>query len=152
MDEKIDIALRKEDKQMKADTQMITINVEAEKLFEFVSNPENLAKWEVDICNGIRKIGEDWLVETAIGDLKLKVVSDANTGVVDYHLTPPLPIRVSLFTRVLKNGLASEFIVTHFQLPLIPNFEKQKDKVRIGLEKLKEIMEGSGLGVLENDL
>jgi hypothetical protein len=106
----------------------------------------------VDICNGIRKIGEDWVVETAIGDLKLKVVSDANTGVVDYHLTPPLPIRVSLFTRVLKNGAASEFIVTHFQLPLIPNFEKQKDKVRIGLEKLKEIMEGSGLGVLGDNL
>jgi len=123
------------------DTQQIAINVDSEVLFDFLSKPENMSKWATGICSGVRQVGDEWVVETMMGDVKLKMVSDKELGVIDYHLLPPVPIQIALYCRVLENSQASEFTVTHFQIPLLPNFEKQKQMITRAMNKLKEIVE-----------
>jgi hypothetical protein len=122
-------------------TQQITIEVERDELFGFLINPANMAKWATGICSGVRQVGDEWLVETMMGDVKLKLVIDKELGVIDYHLLPPVPIQIALYCRVLKNGSGSEFIVSYFQIPLLPNFEKQKQMITKAINKLKEIVE-----------
>ena len=126
---------------MNCDTQQITIEVERDELFEFLSNPENMAKWATGICSGVRQVGDEWVAETMMGDVKLKMVSDKELGVIDYHILPPVPVQIALYCRVLKNNLGSEFIVSYFQIPILPNFEAQKKMVTKAINKLKEIAE-----------
>lgn len=128
---------------MKSDTQAITIEVDRNELFDFISNPENLAKWATGFCKGIHQDDEQWIVETSMGDVKLRCVSDKELGVVDYYLIPPLPIKVVVHSRILPNGKGSEFIFTQFQIPFMPDgaFERQKEKAAEQLSALKEMME-----------
>ena len=128
---------------MNSDTQSITINVAPAKLFDFLTNPENLARWASSLCQSVRKDGDQWLLQSKLGDLKLRIVSDKTFGVIDYHISPPLPMKFIAYSRIIPNGQASEFTFTQFQLPLLPAsfFEKQKDSLKKELSTLKDIME-----------
>jgi len=128
---------------MQVDTQAVTINVAPKKLFEFLSNPENLAKWAKGLCKGVYREGNGWAIETDIGRVGLKCLSNAELGVIDYHISPPLPLKIVAYSRVVPNKKGSVFVFTHFQLPLVPEkvFEQQKKRVGEGLAALKVLME-----------
>jgi hypothetical protein len=129
---------------MNSDTQSITINVPPAKLFDFLTNPENMARWASSLCQSVTKDGDQWLLESKMGQLKLRIVSNKDCLTIDYHITPPLPIKFVAYTRIIPNGQASEFLFTQFQLPLLPAsfFEKQKESLKKELATLKDIMEG----------
>ena len=128
---------------MNSDTQSITINASPAKLFDFLTNPENMARWASGLCQSVTKDGDQWLLESKMGQLKLRIVSNKDCGTIDYHITPPLPIKIIAYTRIIPNGQGCEFLFTQFQLPLLPAsfFEKQKDSLKKELTTLKDIME-----------
>jgi hypothetical protein len=45
-------------------TLSISIDCHPAKVYEFVSNPENLPKWATAFCKSVRKSGNDWIMET----------------------------------------------------------------------------------------
>ena len=128
---------------MKSDTQAITINVDQKKLFEFIADPVNLPKWATSLCKSVRADGDVWIMETEMGEVTLNLVTDAKLGVVDFHISPPLPIKIIVNSRILPNGNTSEYIFTQFQIPFMPDstFEKQKQKVAEQLGLLKTYLE-----------
>lgn len=128
---------------MKSDTQSITIEIAKDELFNFISNPENMAKWAPSLCSEARKDGNTWVLSTKMGDVKLTSNINQEFGIVDFYLAPALPIKIAIYTRMVPNGSSSEFMLTHFQIPFTPEsaFEKQKDKIREGLTALKRILE-----------
>ena len=114
---------------MRSDTQTITINVSKEKLFGFLSDPLNLPKWAVGLCKSVHEDADGWIVETKLGEVGLNVVANSDLGIIDYHLSPALPIKIFVYSRVFPNGEWSEYIFTQFQFPLVTDgiFEEQKE-------------------------
>ena len=62
---------------MRADTQTITLPVSTEEAFAFLAEPENLPRWAVGFARGIRREGDAWIVQTAQGEMPIRVVTDA---------------------------------------------------------------------------
>ena len=101
---------------MHADTQTITLPVSFEEAFSFLAQPENLPRWAVGFARGIRREGDDWIVQTAQGEMPVRVVADALRGTIDFHMRAP-GIEVIAYSRVVPNDAGTEYVFTQFQQP-----------------------------------
>jgi len=128
---------------MNSDTQAITIGVGAASVFEFVSNPENLPKWAGGYFKGVYRDQDGWALETDLGRMALDVQADARTGLVDFHIQPPIPIKITASCKVTAAGSSSHLTFTHYQIPFLPPkyFERQKQEIAKSLSVLKQLME-----------
>ena len=102
---------------MHADTQTITCPVSFEEAFSFLAQPENLPRWAVGFARGIRREGDDWIVQTAQGEMPVRVVADAQRGTIDFHMKAATGIEAIAYSRVLPNDSSTEYVFTQFQMP-----------------------------------
>ena len=102
---------------MCADTQTITLPVSAEEAFAFLAEPENLPRWAVGFARGIRRGGDAWIVQTAQGQMPLRVVADAAQGTIDFHMGVAPGLEAVAYSRVVPNDSGAEYVFTQFQLP-----------------------------------
>jgi hypothetical protein len=79
---------------MHADPQTITLPVSAEEAFGFLAEPENLPRWAVGFARGIRREGDAWIVQTAQGEMPVRVVAEATHGTIDFHMRVAPRLRV----------------------------------------------------------
>jgi hypothetical protein len=105
----------------RADTQTATLPCSAAQLFDFLSDPENLPRWAVGFCRGIRPNGDEWLVRTAHGEVGLRYVTDRALGVIDYHMSPAPGVEATAFSRVVPNGDGAVYVFTQLQPPGMPD-------------------------------
>jgi hypothetical protein len=102
---------------MHADTQTITLPVSAEEAFTFLAQPENLPRWAVCFAHGIRREGDAWIVQTAQGEMPVRVVADATRGTIDFHMGIAPRLEAVAYSRVVPNDSGAEYVFTQFQLP-----------------------------------
>ena len=102
---------------MHADTQTITLPVSAEEAFTFLAQPENLPRWAVGFARGIRREGDAWIVQTAQGEMPVRVVADATRGTIDFHMSISPNLEAVAYSRVVPNDSGAEYVFTQFQLP-----------------------------------
>jgi hypothetical protein len=102
---------------MYADTQTITLPVSAEEAFAFLAEPENLPRWAVGFARGIRREGETWIVQTAQGEMPVRVVAAAAHGTIDFHMGVAPGLEAVAYSRVVPNDPGAEYVFTQFQLP-----------------------------------
>jgi hypothetical protein len=102
---------------MNADTQTITLPVSAEEAFAFLAEPENLPRWAVGFALGIRREADAWIVQTAQGEIPVRVVADARHGTIDFHMGVAPGVEAVAYSRVVPNEAGAEYIFTQFQLP-----------------------------------
>ena len=102
---------------MGADAQAITLPASAEDAFAFLAQPENLPRWAVGFARGIRREGEGWIVQTAQGEMPVRVVADAAQGTIDFHMGVAPGLEAVAFSRVVPNDPGAEYVFTQFQLP-----------------------------------
>ena len=102
---------------MPADTQTVTLPVSFEEAFAFLAEPENLPRWAVGFARGIRREGDDWIVQTAQGEMPIRVVADALRGTIDFQMLVAPEFEAVAYSRVLPNGSGAEYAFTQFQLP-----------------------------------
>ena len=102
---------------MHADTQAITLPVSAEDAFAFLAEPENLPRWAVGFARGIRREGDAWIVQTAQGEMPVRVVADATQGTIDFHMAVTAELKAVAYSRVVPNDSGAEYVFTQFQLP-----------------------------------
>ena len=102
---------------MRADTQSITLPVSFEEAFAFLAEPENLPRWAVGFARGIRREGDDWIVQTAQGEMPIRVVSDAVRGTIDFQMRAAPGLVAVAYSRVVPNDSGAEYAFTQFQLP-----------------------------------
>jgi hypothetical protein len=102
---------------MYADTQTATLPVNAEEAFAFLAQPENLPRWAVGFARDIRREGADWIVQTAQGEMPIRVVAEAAQGTIDFHMEVASGLEAVAYSRVVPNDTGAEYVFTQFQLP-----------------------------------
>jgi hypothetical protein len=124
-------------------TLSISIDCDRAKVYEFVSNPENLPRWAKSFCKSVSKSNDDWIMETARGAMEVGFAKSNDFGVLDHYVNPTPEIEVYVPMRVLPNGSGSEVIFTLFQLPDMSNqqFAEDVGMVERDLKTLKDVLE-----------
>jgi hypothetical protein len=109
-----------------------------------MSNPERLPHWATAFCKSVCRAGDDWLVETTDGEMKVRFVAPNEFGVADHVATLPTGETVNVPLRVIANGSGSEVLFTLFQQPGMSDeqFKRDAAMVRRDLETLKGLLEG----------
>jgi hypothetical protein len=102
---------------MGADTQTITLPVSCEEAFAFLAQPENLPRWAVGFARGIRREGDEWIVQTAQGEMPIRVVADALQGTIDFQMRVAPGLEAVAYSRIVPNDSGAEYVFTQFQLP-----------------------------------
>lgn len=102
---------------MPADTQTVTLPVSFEEAFAFLAEPENLPRWAVGFARGIRREGDDWIVQTAQGEMPIRVVADAVRGTIDFQMRVAPELEAVAYSRVVPNDSGAEYAFTQIQPP-----------------------------------
>ena len=129
---------------MKSKTLTIFINCNPKKVYEFVSNLENLPKWAKTFCQSVEQSKGEWMIETPQGTVKIKIAPKNEFGILDHTVIPAPGVEVFVPMRVVPNGSGSEVIFTLFQQPDMSdeNFSKDQGMVEQDLATLKQVIEG----------
>ena len=106
---------------MRADTQAVTIPASHEEAFSFLAEPENLPRWAVGFARGVRRDGDGWLVQTAQGEVPVRIAADAARGTIDFHLGVAPGVEAVAYSRLVPNGSGTEYVFTQFQVPGMPD-------------------------------
>ena len=129
---------------LKSRTLSVAIDCDPRRVYEFVSQPENLPKWARMFCQSIKKSKDGWIVETPQGPVKARFTEKNQFGIVDHYVSPMSGVEVFVPMRVVPNGSGSEVIFSVFQ-PADMSEEKFAEDIRWveqDLNTLKSIMEG----------
>jgi len=129
---------------LKSRTLSVAINCDRKKVYEFVSNPENLPKWAKMFCRSIKKSNGGWIVETPQGPVKVRFIRKNEFGILDHYVSPAPGVEFLVPMRVVPNGSGSEVIFTLFQLAGMSDEEFAQDIgwVEQDLSNLRSIVEG----------
>jgi len=124
-------------------TLSVSINCPPDRVYAFVSNPENLPEWAAGLCKSVRKSDAGWIVETTQGPMNLRFAEKNDLGVLDHYVSPAPGVEVYVPMRVLPNGSGSELLFTLFQLPGMSDgkFAEDAGLVTRDLETLKAMLE-----------
>lgn len=128
---------------MTSNTQSIEIRTEAQDVLHFVANPENLPRWATGFCESIQRDGDGWSVKTPQGEVGLKIVSHAESGVVDFHMSPAPGVCAIASSRVVPSPVGAVYVFTQSQAPEMPDeaFQAQVDTLGEELKVLKNLLE-----------
>ena len=123
----------------------ISINKPQSVVYQFASNPENMAKWASGLSSGIKKEGDHWISESPMGKVKVTFPEKNEFGIIDHYVTISTGQTFYNPLRVIKNHEGSEVIFTLFRLPDVKDEEYKKDAETIlkDLQKLKSILEST---------
>jgi len=69
-------------------TLSVSIECHPDKVYEFISDPENLPKWATAFCKSVRKSNAGWFVDTPQGPMKVRFVERNDLGVLDHYVNP----------------------------------------------------------------
>lgn len=121
----------------------ISIDCHPAKVYELVSNPENLPKWATAFCKSVRKSANDWIIETPRGPMKVRFAEKNNFGVLDHYVNPAPGVEIYVPMRVLPNGSGSTVVFTLFRLPEMSDEQFAEDigMVERDLNTLKNLLE-----------
>jgi hypothetical protein len=108
-------------------TVRMTIERDPFEVYQFVSNPKNLATWASGLSAAV----------------KVQFVERNKFGVLDHYVSTKSGAEVYVPMRVFANGAGSEVLLTIFRQPGVSEekFAEDAHWVRRDLETLKELLE-----------
>ncbi len=125
-------------------TKTATFNAPKERVFDYISNIENLPKWATAFCRGLKKAGRDYKVVTPDGEVYFWIESDKKSGVLDMFGGPSKDSVVCWPARVAAlPDNTSLFIFTALQIPGVPDevFETQCKSLDEEIENIRRAVE-----------
>ena len=134
---------------MRSETQTVTIECDATKVFDYVADPANLPVWATGFARGVRREQKGWIVDTPQGEVGIRVETDPDLGVVDFHISPAPGAENVVRSRVVPNGTGADYVFTQLQFEGMPDevFEGQSKALSAELELLKSLLEGESRAV-----
>jgi hypothetical protein len=106
----------------------VSVDRNADDVCAFVSNPENLPQWAPAFCKSVRRAGEDWIVETPDGPVKIRFVDSNPFRVADHYVSPRPGVEIYVPMRVVANRSGgSEVIFTLFRQPDMTQEQFRRD-------------------------
>ena len=98
-----------------SDTQAISIDAPSSAVIDLLTDATAFPRWAAGFARSVRVEGDDWIVDTAEGQVRLRVRVSREFGTVDFLLADALPGReIGAFARVVPNGRRSELVFTQF--------------------------------------
>jgi uncharacterized protein YndB with AHSA1/START domain len=94
----------------RAETRSISIAAPPETVLELLSDARRLPDWAPAFARAVEPAGQDWLIDSGAGQLRVRVRVSEEYGTVDL-LRPDDPSRGARM-RVLSNEDGSEFLFT----------------------------------------
>lgn len=129
---------------MKSKTLSVAIGCDPKKVYEFVSNPENLPRWASAFCQSVRQVNNEWIIETPQGPMKVRFSDQNILGILDHYVSPAPPgVEIFVPMRVLSSGSGSTVIFTLFRQMGMSDEKYAEDQrwVKQDLNRLKNILE-----------
>src|SRR3989344_294694 len=124
-------------------TLSVTIICSPRKVYEFVSNPENLPRWATGLGKSVRKSDAGWVVDTPQGPVKIRFAEKNDFGVLDHYVILASGVEIYVPMRVVSNDSGSEVIFTLFKTPEMSDkqFAEDAGMVERDLKSLKRVLE-----------
>ena len=128
---------------MRADTKTVSIDADPQKIVQFLANPRNLPRWAVGFAKSVRQEGGRWYVNTAAGEMSVRISADERSGVVDFWISPAPGVETLAASRAIPGGRATEYTFTQFQTPGMTDeaFHQSVKALEHELTVLKALME-----------
>ncbi|KIL38067.1 hypothetical protein SD70_28765 [Gordoniibacillus kamchatkensis] len=127
----------------RSNTLSVSIERQADQVYEYIREARNLPHWANGLCRSIRESDGEWVIETPDGPATIRFVERNRFGVLD-HVVTLLSGRETLVPmRVMANGGGCEVILSVFQLPGVPDaaFADDAALVHKDLQALKSVLE-----------
>ena len=121
----------------------VSIDRPTAEAYDFLSVPENFARWASGLGGSLRRAGGDWIAETAEGPVKV-CFSERNTfGVLDHSVTLPQGRSVYVPLRVRPRSKGCELELTLFRQPEMSDekFAADAEWILRDLNAAKRILE-----------
>jgi hypothetical protein len=121
----------------------LSIDHPATQVYHFASNLENLPKWAAGLSQSIRKAGEEWIADSPMGVIKIKMAKANPFGILDHEVTLPSGAIIYNPMRVIANDEGSECVFTLYRRPGVSDedFDRDAQAVETDLKQLKSILE-----------
>jgi hypothetical protein len=127
----------------KSKTLSVSIDCPPDRVYAFVSNPENLPRWAAAFARSVRQTRSGWVVETADGPMGIEFVAENESGVLDHTVRLASGAQILNPMRVVPNGSGNEVIFTLFQPSGMSDqkFTEDAGMVERDLRTLKRVLE-----------
>lgn len=114
-----------------------------EAVYAFAADPDNLPKWAAGLAKAaISRDGEDVIVDSPMGRVRVRFVPRNALGVLDHDVTLPTGTTVNNPLRVIAHPEGAEVIFTIRQIELTDDeFDRDCRLVADDLATLKHLME-----------
>ena len=110
------LALSKGERSMKRQNEVRHISVfihrSPQAVYEFASKPENLPKWATGLGGNIEDVNGEWIADSSIGRIKIRMADHNRFGVLDHDVTLESGVVLHNPMRVVPHGNRSEVIFT----------------------------------------
>ena len=126
-----------------ARTFTLAIRRPAAAVYAFVSNPQNLPLWATAFCQSVRRLDNGWVIETPLGEMKLRFAPQNAFGILDHYLNPSPETEIYVPMRVVTQGHTSQVLFTLMRQAGISDtaFEEDAAMVERDLNHLKAVLE-----------
>ena len=95
----------------------VEIDRSATEAYEFLSVPENFARWASGLATSLRKVGDEWIAETPEGPATVRFSEPNARGVLDHAVILPQGRTVYVPLRVVPSERGCELVLTLFRRP-----------------------------------
>ncbi len=120
----------------------VSIELDADAVYAFLSLPENFAKWASGL-GSLHRANEQWIAEIPDGPMIVRFSERNAFGVLDHWVSPPSGAQIYIPLRVVKNGSGCELVFTLFRQPEMDQarFEADAQWVMRDLKAAKQLLE-----------
>lgn len=125
---------------MKSRTVTAVFPAPKERVFDYMSDIENLPRWATEFARELKVVDGRHVVVNGLGEFVFRIESDTDTGVVDMFAGPSEDEMGVFPTRVVElPGGASAYSFTMFQAPGMPDelFDSQYESLKREFENLE---------------
>jgi hypothetical protein len=121
----------------------ISINRNANDVYDFVSVPENFRLWASGLGSSLNKVNGEWIAETQQGPVRIRFSERNEFAILDHWVSTGPGLEVHIPMRVIPNGNGSELVFTLFRLPGMSDqkFAADAEWVMRDLAALKNLLE-----------
>ena len=107
---------------MNSITETCVVNVQRDKVLEFLSNIENLPKWSTKFVKKLTLVGDKYMALTPIGEVFIRLDADKKSGLIDIYAGPTEDNMTPAYMRIISLPNDSTAVMfTFFQYDSTPD-------------------------------
>jgi hypothetical protein len=122
----------------------VSIGMDAQRAYDFLSQPENFPKWASGLSDSLKRVGGEWVALTPEGPAKVRFSGRNEMGVLDHWVYLKSGVEIYIPLRLIRNGDGCELVLTIFRHAGVTDerFAADADWVMRDLSTAKQLLEG----------